>query len=65
MPIIQQVHLRGTSTSGQFELTVVGFNFGSSPGDVLLLSGDADLDGPDDQALRGAARRGDDEEGLR
>jgi hypothetical protein len=45
MPIIQQVHLRGTSTSGQFELTVVGFNFGSSPGDVLLLSGDADLDG--------------------
>ena len=45
MPIIQQVHLRGSTTSGQYELTVVGFNFGKSPGDVLLLSGDGDLDG--------------------
>ena len=38
LPIIQQVHLRGTVLSGQFELTIVGYNFGKTPGDVVLLS---------------------------
>ena len=45
IPVIQQLHLQGTSTSGQFILTVVGFNFGLSPGDIILVSGDGDLDG--------------------
>ena len=45
-PVLQQLHLTGSvDTPGTYILNVLGSNFGSGPGAVLLLSGDGDLDG--------------------